>query len=302
MSIASRIDRPIFVIGTGRCGSTIIFEALALHEDLGWFSNYNEKLPRVGIVSVLPRIYDLPLLSKVLPRGEKPQFKQGQSRLNRLLPKPSECYPKWELMCGRKFRDDYLLGVEATEGEKSRVARSVLQVLKLQGKPRFAAKITGPPRISYLSSIFPDARFVHIIREGKAVVNSWLNVDFWKESSSYFEPRWKNGLPATWEDEWKSYGSTPAALAAIQYRNILNVSRQEKAKLAANQYLEVSYEAFIANPEAVMKTILDFCQLSHSSRVLSYISRPGRYRNMNDKVSKAFSEQDLEALDALLSH
>jgi len=49
-----------------------------------------------------------------------------------------------------------------------------------------------------------------------------------------------------------------------------------------------------------MKIFFDFYQLEYSPKILSYISRPGRYRNMNDKSSKAFSEQDLEALDAIL--
>ena len=57
----SETDKPIFVIGTGRCGSTIVFEALALHEKLGWFSNYNDRFPNLEFVSLAPRIYNLPL-------------------------------------------------------------------------------------------------------------------------------------------------------------------------------------------------------------------------------------------------
>ena len=81
------INKPIFVIGTGRCGSTIVFEALVLHEQLGWLSQYNDRFPRLELASLAPIIYNLPLH---LPRGEKQQFQQGRSRLNKFLPKPAE--------------------------------------------------------------------------------------------------------------------------------------------------------------------------------------------------------------------
>lgn len=293
------IDRPVFVIGTGRCGSTIVFEALTLHEHLGWLSNYNERFPTLEIASLAPRVYSLPL---DLPRGEKPQFRQGRTPLNKLLPKPSECYPKWQVMCGRKFRYHYLLGVEATPQERRRTRRAVAWLQTLQAKPRFAAKITGPARIGYLRSIFPDARFLHVIRDGRAVVNSWLNVGFWKEGGGYHTPRWQGGLPEGWEEEWARYDRHPAALAALQYRAIIERSRQERSELLEeDQYLEIAYESFVANPIETTGTVLGFMDLPPSPRVDAYVGHPGRYRSMNTKYLEAFSKDELAMLDAILA-
>ncbi len=297
MANENSTNAPIFIIGTGRCGSTIVFEALALHEQLGWFSSYNDRFPRLEIASLAPAVYNLPLR---LPRGEKPQFQQGRSPLNKLLPKPSECYNKWEVMCGRKFRDDFLLDTRATEEERNRVRRAVSILLKLQRKTRFAAKITGPARITYLSSIFPDAKFVHVTRDGRAVVNSWLNVDFWQNAGAFDKPFWKNGLPGNWYEEWVSYGKSPAALAAMQYRTIIELSRQEKTQLAQDQYIEIAYESFVADPLKTLTDILRFLGLPQSPRIDSYARAPGRYESMDRKYLDAFSHAELAMLDKIL--
>lgn len=294
------VDRPIFLIGTGRCGTTVVFEALALHDELAWFSNYNERFPRTEWASVAPRIYQLPLLRR-LPRGEKPQYLQGTARFNRILPKPSECYRKWEVLCGKKFRRDFLKGTRATPEERERVKRAVRGALRWQGKPRFAAKITGPPRIEYLHSLFPDARFVHIVRQPAAVIGSWLKVDFWKHRGGYERPMWDNGLPDGWERRWEHYGRHPVALAAMQYRAILDACRTERALLEPHQYLELAYEDFVSDPVEQMLRLLAFCSLGRSSRLLEHVGIPGRYVDMNRKHQSGFSADERRMMREILA-
>ena len=38
--------KTIFMIGTGRNGSTLISDVLATHPDLTWVSNYQDKFPK----------------------------------------------------------------------------------------------------------------------------------------------------------------------------------------------------------------------------------------------------------------
>jgi len=294
-----RIDRPIILIGTGRCGSTVVYEALALHEDVAWFSNYSDKFPRMEFLAALPRIYELPWL-RCLPRGEKRQGQRRLSRFNRYLPKPGECYNMWEVMCGKKFSWDYLIGVRATSAERRRVQRAVRTALLFQGKSRFVNKITGPPRIEFLRSIFPDALFVHVVRDGRAVVNSLLDVDFWKHGGCYARPRWRNGLPEDWEEEWKSYGSSPMALAAIQVRTIYDVLGRERSLLASDQFIEIKYEDFVQDPSGTMRQIMLECGLKPSPRVESYVGQSRRYRSMNQKYLDRFSREEIEDLNRIM--
>ncbi|MHC4758206.1 MAG: sulfotransferase family protein, partial [Planctomycetota bacterium] len=265
------INNPVFMIGTGRCGSTIIFEALCVHEDLAWFSNYNKLVPRFDFVSIMPRLYNLSFL-KNKTRGEKSQHGLGTSLISKLLPTPFECYNRWNLLCGEKFSRSFLNRIKATEKEIDKVQKTIERTIFWQGKTRFAAKYTGPTRIEYINSIFPDALFIHVKRDPRAVVYSWMDVDFWTDYAGKLKPRWTGGLPDDWQNEWRTYGSTPLALTAMQYRAIMLICEQEKKLLDSNRYMEVTYENFILDPLNVIKKILSFCKLNDSQLMFDYIN------------------------------
>ena len=42
---ASTVDRPIFFVGMPRSGTTLVFEAVAAHEDLAWLSQHVQRAP-----------------------------------------------------------------------------------------------------------------------------------------------------------------------------------------------------------------------------------------------------------------
>lgn len=78
------IDRPIFVIGVPRSGTTVVYEAFSQHEDLAWISNHATRVPWLNALHALPRLYDMPLIGR-LPRSEKPQGQARHRLLNRQL-------------------------------------------------------------------------------------------------------------------------------------------------------------------------------------------------------------------------
>ena len=55
-----------------------------------------------------------------------------------------------------------------------------MKQLLVRKRNRLLIKITGWPRIGYLNEIFSDAKFIHILRDGRAVANSLINVEFWR--------------------------------------------------------------------------------------------------------------------------
>ena len=293
-------EPPIFLIGVGRTGSTAIYRALAVHEDLGWFSNYSVHFPRTLLVVALQRLYRVPGFRKVIWGDQRQGHHPWLSRVDRYLPRPDEVYPLWARLCGEKFRRDYLIDVKATPAERHKTRRAVRWALRLQGKSRFIAKITGPARMGYLDSVFPDAVFVHVIRDGRAVVNSLLNIPFWKEGGGHERPWWKNGLPEGWEAEWERFGRSPAALAAIQWRTIMDVTRREKEQLSPGRYFEIRYEDFINAPVETMRRVAADCGLRPSAKLDDYVGRPGRYRDMNLKWVKRFSSEEIDDLHQIM--
>lgn len=292
--------QPIFLFGAPRSGTTVVFEALARHEDLGWFSNYNARFPRLWWLDFFIRFKQWPIFQKI-PYGEKNQFKQGRSLYNCLLPRPNEGYPIWQNLCGTKFINDYLIGQKASPQEIKLVSTAVRRAIWLQHKRRFATKLTGPSRISFLHSIFPEALFINIIRDGRAVVCSQLNVKFWKSGGGYEKPWWKNGFMSNWEDEWDMYGRSPEALAAMQWSRILEVNEEEKRIIRPEQYLLVRYEDFIDEPKTTIRTILSFCGLAQSPDIEDFLNKKEEYKNMNKKYLSFFTPDQIVDLEKIMN-
>jgi hypothetical protein len=277
-----KANKPVFVIGFPRSGTTVLSEAIAAHESFGWFSNYYNLMPNFPELSVINRMLDIPNIGWRL-RGKKKQNNNFISAIRKLLPYSVEAYSVWESCCGEKFLYDYLLDHIADEYEKRKINNVILKVLKFQKKNRFIAKITGPPRIGYLKSIFPDAIFIHTIRDPKAVVSSLMKVDFWKDRDGMKRPWWHNGLSKGCIDEWENSGWDPIALSAIQWREIIKIAWAEKEKIGRDDYFEVKYENFVNNPQNTLKQIMKQLGLEYSVNIDRYVATHGKPKNMNYK-------------------
>lgn len=291
----NRIKKPVFIIGFPRSGTTVLAEAIATHKAFGWLSNYYNLLPGFPEISILNRVIDLPSIGWKL-RGKKKQNSNILATFRKLFPYSVEAYSVWGKYCGEKFLYDYLLNQTASINEKKDVERAILKVLKFHGKNRFLAKITGPPRITYLKSLFDDAIFIHVLRDPKAVVSSLLKVDFWKRQMGLKEPWWRNGLSEESLNEWVSSGKDPIVLAAIQWREIIKYAWDEKTKIHSNDYLEVKYEKFVENPCETLKYITKRMNLDYSKDMDRYIMTHGKVKNMNYKFKHNLQPSDLKKI------
>jgi hypothetical protein len=239
---------PILFVGAPRSGTTIVFEQYALHPDLAWLSNYARVFPRHPSINIARRLVDNRWLNL---RGAKNQFGE-LGRINKDLPRPDESYEFWRVHSNDEFARDYLLGRHATAHERRQLRDALEQTRTWQHRPRVTAKLTGPGRIGYLASVWPEAHFAHVIRDGLGVVKSLLNVSFWRKNGGYERPWWSNGLTQTDLDRWQAEDKDPGVLAALQWRRIVETTRSEAGLLAPSQYTEVTYEGFTADPPAAI--------------------------------------------------
>jgi len=290
----TQVYKPIFIIGVPRSGTTIIFEAFSVHEDLAWFSNMLGRFPDIPEISILNRLS----FTNVL-RGNKRQNK-AHSSLRNIFPYPTECYPAWKSYCGDKFLYNYLIDQVAGENVKKRTARNILKVIRYHGKRRFAAKITGPSRINYISSIFPDAKFIHIVRDARAVVNSLMNVDFWTESDKLNKPWWENGLTAEDMEPFEMYDRSPIALAAIQWKKIITLTRKEASKISSERYCEIKYEKFMHNPYKLMQEMFEFSELKQSKKVYRYINQRSQFISRNNKYLNSLTSEGINIINKIV--
>ena len=286
------------MVGMGRSGTTAISEAIALHEEFGWISVNVEHLPRFPAIALLDRFVFLPGIGLHL-RGKKKQKKGLVSFVKKYLPYPSETYSVWERFCGEKFSYDYLIGQTASAKERRQVVEYLKKILRFQGKPRFFAKFTGPPRIHYLNSIFPDAYFIHMIRDPRPVVSSLLNAEFLVRLGWLKKPWWRNGLPDNYVKEWEGTGRSPIALAAVQWKWIVELTWKEKALIPSERFLEVRYENFVKQPHETLRDIFRRVHLSDSAAAHDYISSVGKIENMNFKYKTFLNPKDIALVERI---
>jgi hypothetical protein len=276
------ISRPVIFIGTGRSGTTIMSEIIFRHESLAWPSNYQERYPAIPEINLLRNVFENKLWRL---QGQKKQLNKV-SAINKVLFKPAEAYKFWEYLTGPQinFSRGFLINDTATPEEAKKIRTAFSKLVSYQLKQRLAFKITGPSRIGYLKSIFPDAIFINVVREPLPTINSWLNVEFWQEKGKH--QLWWTGAYTKEEEEWaKQNAGKPELLAAMQYKKLMDVTAMEIERHNAD-CLRVDYEDFVANPVSVIESITNFAGLSKSQLVDEYLQHNKIY-NQNENEKKA---------------
>ncbi len=278
----TRLSAPIIFIGPGRSGSTVISEFVMAHHSLGWPDNYCEWFPSLPSLAWLTRLTNNSLwyLS-----GEKAQLNHTLP-LNNLLPRPAEAWPLWQKITRDEidFSRGFLLHQRASAEEKQRICRYLNQHLRAQGKPRLAMKFTGPGRVEYLSSIFPDALFINVVREPAATVNSLLKVPFW-QAQGLHQLWWQGAYSNRELETYQQIRHDPVCSTAFQLSKILKTTEEEIARTKVKS-LTVHYEDFVRDPQFIVHQIMHFCHLPPCERVRNKLrNSPIRDQNKAAKVS-----------------
>lgn len=273
------VEKPIIIVGTGRCGSTLLHRVLARHENLGWLSPYNEVFPTQHWLSVFSNLYHW------YPGSLK------QKHL-RFFPKPFEAYRFWEhYLPGFSRRNRPQTADDVPREAIGPVRQAVSRVLKYQGKKRFLVKVTGWSRIAYFDRIFPDALFVFLNREPRAVVSSWIQAGWLDVTSGLDSPTWQWGeVPPHYYDLWHELGAKPILSAAVKIQLDLDDIRRNMAQFQDRCY-QLEYEDLVTQPENTLQALVQFCQLPWSERFQRQVKNLTFYNPAN-KWKKYLSEED----------
>jgi hypothetical protein len=153
------------------------------------------------------------------------------------------------------------------------------------------------PRIGFLHNIFPDAKFIHVIRDGRAVANSRMNVPFWHGWEGGL--LWPGELPDKYRHEWEHHNLSYIALAGLEWKSNMDVFETLKEENPEINILEVRYESFCAEPISEIKRMADFCELEWTPRFERTV-RNFHISSENDKWQKDLTEAQQEILQAVL--
>ena len=252
------------VAGTGRCGSTLVQELLCRHPAIGFVSGVDDKLPKLNLTGR----FNGPLYRRGAPRPSGMTSLRHSRRLlekGRLRVAPSEAYQLLDrhVTAGfsRPCRD--LLASDMTPFVEKRTRAFFDARLAAQRTPLILQHVTGWPRTGFLAAAYPGLKVVNVVRDGRAVVNSWLQMGWWDgwqgPANWYLGP-----LPPSLRAEWESHRRSFPVLAALGWKMLMTAYADARAAHPADQWLDLRYEDLVAEPRKELTRALEFLGLEWS--------------------------------------
>jgi hypothetical protein len=275
-----------FVLGTGRCGSTLVHEVLCRHPDVGFISNIEDNAPRLDRVAPF---------NSVIYRRLPPAF----SEKGRIRYAPSEAYQALSRevspLLAHTTRD--LTADDVTPWLARRTHGFFTRRAEIQGKPTFLHKFTGWPRVGFLHAIFPEAPFVTIVRDGRAVANSWLQMPWWR---GHLGPSgWHFGeLPDDAREEWERAGRSNVVLAGLAWKLLVRAFEASRDAVPAALWHEYRYEDVVREPRQTIGVLLEALGLSWTP---DFEAGFARYRFVSGRTDAYLDDLEPDQVKALES-
>jgi sulfotransferase family protein len=287
--------RPLFLIGTGRCGSTLIHRLLGHHPDIGFVSILDERLPPFRRLNgrLNGPAYRASGSASRATGGRLPFVELARRAFT-----PAEAYglltESVSPLIAAPLRD--LTAEDASPWISGRLRSLVEERAKAQRAPVFMHKLTGWPRMSFLRTVFPEARFVYIVRDGRAVANSLLQVEWWHGALG--PTGWTFGpLPEAYAAEWEESGRSFAVLAGIEWKILLDAYDAACRVVPAEARMEVRYEDFVRSPREHLEQIVSFAGLEWCGPLERALVSEPVHAGRSDAYRRELSAEDVRRVD-----
>ena len=145
-------------------------------------------------------------------------------------------------------------------GQPISYASFVTGIFNLYGKARSKELVGNKTpdsvrRMGTLRALWPEARFVHLIRDGRDVALSLMD---WPSVRNK-----KPGTFPTWKDD-------PVSTSALWWELNVRWGREDGEWLGPELYREMRYESLVAHPAEECAALCDFLGLEYDEAMLQY--------------------------------
>jgi Sulfotransferase family len=289
-----RVDEgaPLFILGAPRSGTSLLYKLLCLHPKAGWISNWSRRAPGVAAVAGLNRVASrFPATRRSVWFGSDAAnayvYGRRRSLGERLYPMPVEGEPVYR-HCGI---GEGLAGGHPEDDQAACLRRVFAGLRRWSGGDVLISKrIANNQRIPFLSAAFPTARFLHLIRDGRAVAYSLTRVDWWEDGVVW----WYGDTPRRWRER----GGDPWELAATHWVRELAAIGGGLGVVAPERQLELRYEELVGEPVAVLRRVADFAGLADDPGWVAELSRL-RYPNKNEAWRERLAPAARDRVEAI---
>ena len=258
------VNAPFFVIGHWRSGTTFLHDLLSLDERHAYPTTYQCVAPNhflvtefLGLRGPKPRLPSRRLMDNMAFGWERPSEDEfalclmGQPSPYRAIAFPNQPLSSQCLDLERISRRE--LG-----RWKSSFVRFLKQITYLHPKRIVLKSPTHTCRIKVLLELFPDARFVHIVRNPYEVFISTMHL--WKsvyQACALQRPEF---------DRLKDY-------IFDTYIYIDNTLDQTRSLVARNRFCEIRYEDLVRDPVEQLRAIYERLEMGEFEKVLPALER-----------------------------
>ena len=263
----------------------------------------------------------------------------GNGFLTTALCKSSELL-RWEennrtCMEGNVFKkDDRRTAKELDKGTKKAIENAFINYLKTSDKARICEKTPNNClRIPFILGVFPDAKIIHIIRDGRAVqcstqreytrrpysIKSELKVKlkgipFWKYY--VFLPRlpivlkqklrmpikyWGGRVPG-WQEWVQKYSKN--VVIAKQWVETIKIATSDGRNVSSENYLEIRYEDLINSPRKTITEIAEFAEIENIEPIIEFCEAnavPSRIDKWRQSIDRSVLEEIKEIMEPTMS-
>lgn len=271
------ILQPIFIVGCHRSGTTVLYEALAKHPDLVYFTNASNLLPKFPILSNI--------FCGLLGLDDAVQERFLQDGITITPFTPNEGIRIWERYASEQA--DYCLDETYDNPQmKNYLKLTIRKHLKhFHGKRFINKNPDNSVRIRYLNELFPDAYFINIIRDGRAVCSSLLKARDLAEN--FFGPNHRHSTSGIKTNNWQEikqvWDSNPVAGSGMLWQAVIETIERDRDSISKTRYMELRYEDFVAQPLKYLRQMVNFCQLPWEPSTESLLEKTASKITLNER-------------------
>jgi hypothetical protein len=241
----------VILLGAGRGGTTLLYKLLSLHRDVAYLSNYEARAPRWPSVARVQRLFrNRHTLKLQTWFGEDggAYFDAPRRRLHALVPTPVEGEPVY---AAAGVPEEPAPGQAVDLAACERLASRMHGIRAAAGARVLLTKRTSNNRrVAWLERAAPQARYIHLLRDGRAVAASLLKVEWWPSHGLF----WGSGSPR----EMEAMGHHPLALAAENWSREVEGIDAALSNVEPGRVHELHYEQLLHAPVPALRSMLAF--------------------------------------------